>query len=307
MQVLFCFVPPEVKHCASRSDSTGADVIGLDWTVDMADARRHLGADQSVQVPFYLPPYWAVTSVSIPVTSSALLLSDSLNRDPAFARAAPIRGQHELNLSSAVYSIFSLRSQGNVDPVLLFAKPDAIEAAVRDVLQKAGPKGHILNLGHGVVVGAPKRCCPQNICYCPAVCRLYTCLRPYDKLLWCRSHGLLMTCWLWTCRHARGVGGAHVPAQQRHQTVVLRGNTCYQTRCQQLMPRRRMGYHARAAWDPDQSMFVPITYSSVCQHGSYRYNLDHLIRLTRKERENSMSRLPIEQLVLQDAVTLRSC
>lgn len=44
--------------------------------------------------------------------------------------------------------------QGNVDPVILFAEPDAIEAAVRDVLQKAGPKGHILNLGHGVVVGA---------------------------------------------------------------------------------------------------------------------------------------------------------
>ena len=33
-----------------RMGSTGADVIGLDWTVDMADARRRLGPDQAVQV-----------------------------------------------------------------------------------------------------------------------------------------------------------------------------------------------------------------------------------------------------------------
>lgn len=34
-----------------RMGSTGADVIGLDWTVDMADARRRLGPNQHVQVP----------------------------------------------------------------------------------------------------------------------------------------------------------------------------------------------------------------------------------------------------------------
>lgn len=69
-------------------------MIGLDWTVDMADARRRLGPNQSVQ--------------------------------------------------------------GNVDPVILFAERDAIEEAVRDCLVKAGPKGHILNLGHGVLVGTPE-------------------------------------------------------------------------------------------------------------------------------------------------------
>lgn len=31
---------------------SGADVIGLDWTVDMADARRRLGKDIPVQVLF---------------------------------------------------------------------------------------------------------------------------------------------------------------------------------------------------------------------------------------------------------------
>ena len=38
--------------------------------------------------------------------------------------------------------------QGNVDPVVLFASEDAVEEAVRTVCKKAGPKGHVLNLGH---------------------------------------------------------------------------------------------------------------------------------------------------------------
>ena len=46
--------------------------------------------------------------------------------------------------------------QGNVDPAVLFAPPEAIEKAVKDVVAKAGPTGHILNLGHGVLVGTPE-------------------------------------------------------------------------------------------------------------------------------------------------------
>merc|ERR1719183_2995301 len=38
--------------------------------------------------------------------------------------------------------------QGNVDPAVLFAPPEAVE--------QAGPTGHILNLGHGVLVGTPE-------------------------------------------------------------------------------------------------------------------------------------------------------
>lgn len=46
--------------------------------------------------------------------------------------------------------------QGNVDPVVLFGSEAAIEAAVRDCLTKAGERGHVLNLGHGVLVGTPE-------------------------------------------------------------------------------------------------------------------------------------------------------
>lgn len=43
-----------------------------------------------------------------------------------------------------------------MDPVVLFGGEAAIEAAVRDCLTKAGPRGHVLNLGHGVLVGTPE-------------------------------------------------------------------------------------------------------------------------------------------------------
>jgi len=49
-----------------------------------------------------------------------------------------------------------LSVQGNVDPAVLFAPPEAVEQAVKDVVAKAGPTGHILNLGHGVLVGTPE-------------------------------------------------------------------------------------------------------------------------------------------------------
>jgi uroporphyrinogen decarboxylase len=76
-----------------RLGATGVDAVGLDWSVDMAEARARLG--------------------NKPV-------------------------------------------QGNVDPAVLFASHGAVEQAVKDCCLKAGPKGHILNLGHGVLVGTPE-------------------------------------------------------------------------------------------------------------------------------------------------------
>ncbi|KAG2499687.1 hypothetical protein HYH03_002622 [Edaphochlamys debaryana] len=77
-----------------RLSTCGADVVGVDWTTDMADARRRIAPNVSVQ--------------------------------------------------------------GNVDPAILFASQGAIEEAVRDCLRKGGGQRHILNLGHGVLVGTPE-------------------------------------------------------------------------------------------------------------------------------------------------------
>jgi uroporphyrinogen decarboxylase len=68
---------------------TGADVIGLDWRIEIDEARRLLGSEIAVQ--------------------------------------------------------------GNLDPVALFLPPDQLEARVEQILQSAGPLGHIFNLGHGIL------------------------------------------------------------------------------------------------------------------------------------------------------------
>ncbi len=44
--------------------------------------------------------------------------------------------------------------QGNLDPGVLYAAPAEIRRRVGEVLRKAGPVGHIFNLGHGVQPGA---------------------------------------------------------------------------------------------------------------------------------------------------------
>jgi uroporphyrinogen decarboxylase len=45
--------------------------------------------------------------------------------------------------------------QGNVDPTVLLASPDAITASVHEVLRQTRGRGHILNLGHGILPETP--------------------------------------------------------------------------------------------------------------------------------------------------------
>ncbi|KAL2652728.1 hypothetical protein R1flu_020856 [Riccia fluitans] len=77
-----------------RMATSGADVISLDWTVDMADGRQRVGKDRAVQ--------------------------------------------------------------GNMDPGALFGSKDFITNRIHETVQKAGNSKHILNLGHGVLVGTPE-------------------------------------------------------------------------------------------------------------------------------------------------------
>ncbi|KAF5752618.1 uroporphyrinogen decarboxylase-like [Tripterygium wilfordii] len=46
--------------------------------------------------------------------------------------------------------------QGNVDPGVLFGSKDFITSRINDTVRKAGRGKHILNLGHGIVVGTPE-------------------------------------------------------------------------------------------------------------------------------------------------------
>lgn len=46
--------------------------------------------------------------------------------------------------------------QGNVDPGVLFGSKEFITSRIMDTVKKAGKGKHILNLGHGIVVGTPE-------------------------------------------------------------------------------------------------------------------------------------------------------
>ncbi|MGL5033862.1 MAG: uroporphyrinogen decarboxylase [Microcystaceae cyanobacterium] len=77
-----------------RMGNSGVDIVSVDWTVDMADARKRLGREMKVQ--------------------------------------------------------------GNIDPGVLFGSQEFIKERILDTIRKAGKGGHILNLGHGVLVGTPE-------------------------------------------------------------------------------------------------------------------------------------------------------
>lgn len=77
-----------------RMKLSGVDIVSVDWTVDMAEARQRLGSDMNVQ--------------------------------------------------------------GNMDPGVLFGSQDFIRDRILDTIHKAGKKGHIFNLGHGVLPGTPE-------------------------------------------------------------------------------------------------------------------------------------------------------
>ncbi len=91
---------PLILYCSGaggfleRLQTTGADVISLDGTVDIADARARLGMEQAVQ--------------------------------------------------------------GNMDPVSLFSSKEHITHAIEETIKGAGNKKHVMNLGHGVMVGTPE-------------------------------------------------------------------------------------------------------------------------------------------------------
>jgi len=53
--------------------------------------------------------------------------------------------------------------QGNIDPTVLFGSEETIRDAVKECVRKAGGRGHILNLGHGVLQGTPEEAVQQFV------------------------------------------------------------------------------------------------------------------------------------------------
>ncbi len=94
-----------------RMPQTGVDIVSIDWTVDIAEARHRLGRNVGVQ--------------------------------------------------------------GNIDPGVLFGSKELIKSRILDTICQAGNRGHILNLGHGVLQKTPE----ENVAF------FFETAKNVDKLL----------------------------------------------------------------------------------------------------------------------------
>ena len=139
-----------------RMGATGADVVGLDWMTDIGDARRRLGPSIAVQV----------CHCGLLLIFAALfrIVSDGCSLWSLHIAATwqcVWTTQHYKAQANRDVSDRCRCAQGNLDPIVLFAEQSAIKKAVDEIINKAGPKGHVLNLGHGVAVGTPE----ENVKY----------------------------------------------------------------------------------------------------------------------------------------------
>ena len=96
-----------------------------------------------------------VAKTGVPVISFGTGTSGFLE-DFASAGGSVIGVDWRIDMDSARRRLGSRPVQGNLDPLLLFSGPKALKAAVKDVLARnGGRRGHIFNLGHGILPKTP--------------------------------------------------------------------------------------------------------------------------------------------------------
>ncbi|MDO5289555.1 MAG: uroporphyrinogen decarboxylase [Pseudomonadota bacterium] len=126
---------PEMAHLH-------CDVLGLDWTMNLGAARRIVQQAAGAQAHGQNTPE--------NIAARTLQTGAGGQKDPAFTRPKAL--------------------QGNIDPNVLFAPPEAIRAQVRAVLDSFGPphtdsatpgSTHIFNLGHGISQHTP----PEHVAH----------------------------------------------------------------------------------------------------------------------------------------------
>jgi uroporphyrinogen decarboxylase len=61
-----------------------------------------------------------------------------------------------VDMAEARQRLGPIAVQGNLEPMVLLGSPDLIRERTLDVIRKAGPTGHIMNLGHGIHQTTPE-------------------------------------------------------------------------------------------------------------------------------------------------------
>jgi uroporphyrinogen decarboxylase len=93
---------------------------------------------------------WHVPSISFGTGNSGFL------EDFAAAGGDVVGADWRIDLDVARARLGRRPVQGNLDPVLLFSDRKTLKTAVKDVLRRnGGRRGHIFNLGHGILPGTP--------------------------------------------------------------------------------------------------------------------------------------------------------
>lgn len=98
--------------------ASGADVINVDWTVNIKDIRSKVNIIKNMEY-----------------------LKRTLN---------PHIDQVENNNNNNINLRKPLILQGNLDPMVLLTNKNIITREVNNILQQTGGIGHIMNLGHGI-------------------------------------------------------------------------------------------------------------------------------------------------------------
>ena len=124
---------------------SGADVIGVDWRIDLGEAWNRLGHGRLLKNEASPPEcagYAQGKDAGRARSSATGATEDEAWRRPGRSDGRGLVLQQPLNVAI----------QGNLDPVALLADWPELKSRAADVLESAaGRPGHIFNLGHGVL------------------------------------------------------------------------------------------------------------------------------------------------------------
>jgi uroporphyrinogen decarboxylase len=131
----------------SAQVGAGADALQLfdSWVGGLAPA----DFERSV-LPYVKRIFQGIAPLGVPTIYFGLHTSELLD---AMARsgASALSIDHRVPLDVARARTGGMPLQGNLDPAALLAPPKVLEAAALDVLRRGGGRGHVFNLGHGVL------------------------------------------------------------------------------------------------------------------------------------------------------------